>query len=88
MFNTIEIDRSNLTIMGVKFSDLKDQKKELAPQLAAKTGGELIMRVGNVAVLYRAKPIVEKAGWGITACGLFQKKASVNSRPLLLLSPR
>lgn len=23
MFNTIEIDRSNLTIMGVKFSDLK-----------------------------------------------------------------
>lgn len=23
MFNTIEIDRSNLTIMGVKFSDLR-----------------------------------------------------------------
>jgi hypothetical protein len=23
MFNTIEIDRKNLTIMGVKFSDLK-----------------------------------------------------------------
>jgi hypothetical protein len=23
MFNTIEIDRSNLTIMGVRFSDLK-----------------------------------------------------------------
>ena len=23
MFNTIEIDRSNLTIMGVKFSDLE-----------------------------------------------------------------
>jgi hypothetical protein len=23
MFNTIEIDRANLTIMGVKFSDLK-----------------------------------------------------------------
>jgi putative transcriptional regulator len=23
MFNTIEIDRSNLTIMGVKFTDLK-----------------------------------------------------------------
>lgn len=23
MFNTIDIDRSNLTIMGVKFSDLK-----------------------------------------------------------------
>jgi putative transcriptional regulator len=23
MFNTIEIDRNNLTVMGVKFSDLK-----------------------------------------------------------------
>ena len=23
MFNTIEIDRNNLTIMGIKFSDLK-----------------------------------------------------------------
>ena len=32
----------------------------LAPQLAEKTGSELIMRVGNVAVLFRAKPIVEK----------------------------
>jgi RNA-binding protein len=44
----------------VKFSDFKEQKKELAPQLAAKTGSELIMRVGNVAVLYRPKPEAEK----------------------------
>ena len=47
-------------LVKVKFSDLKDQKKTLAPQLAEKTGGELIMRVGNVAVIYRAKPAVEK----------------------------
>jgi putative transcriptional regulator len=26
MFNTIEIDRKNLTIMGVKFSDLKTRE--------------------------------------------------------------
>ena len=43
-------------LVKVKFSDFKDQKKELAPQLAEKTGSELIMRVGNVAVLFRAKP--------------------------------
>jgi RNA-binding protein len=47
-------------LVKVKFSDLKDQKKELAPQLAAKTGGELIMRVGHVAVIYRARPVAEK----------------------------
>jgi RNA-binding protein len=46
-------------LLKVKFSDLKDQKKTLAPQLAEKTGSELIMRVGNVAVLYRPKPAAE-----------------------------
>jgi RNA-binding protein len=43
-------------LVKVKFADFKDQKKELAPQLAEKTGSQLIMRVGNVAVVYRAKP--------------------------------
>lgn len=43
-------------LVKVKFADFKEQKKQLAPQLAEKTGSELIMRVGNVAVLYRSKP--------------------------------
>ena len=41
-------------LLKVKFVELKDQKKELAPVLAEKTGSELITRVGNVAVLYKA----------------------------------
>lgn len=41
-------------LLKVKFADLKEQKKELTPQLAEKTGSKLIMRVGNVVVLYRA----------------------------------
>jgi len=49
-------------LVKVKFADFKEQKKELSPQLAEKTGSELIMRVGNVAVLFRAKPAVEAAG--------------------------
>jgi RNA-binding protein len=49
-------------LVKVKFSDFKEEKKTLSPQLAEKTGSELIMRVGNVAVLYRAKPEAEKAG--------------------------
>lgn len=43
-------------LLKVKFAELKDQKKELAPQLAEKTGSQLIMRVGNVVLLYRPKP--------------------------------
>lgn len=40
-------------LVKVKFSDFKDQKKELSPKLAELTGSHLVMRVGNVAVLYR-----------------------------------
>lgn len=43
-------------LLKVKFDQLKDQKKELAPQLAEKTGSHLVTRVGNVVVLYRPKP--------------------------------
>lgn len=47
-------------LVKVKFDDFKEQKKELAPQLAEKSSSHLVTRVGNVAVLYRAKPKVEE----------------------------
>jgi len=43
-------------LVKVKFDNFKEQKKELAPQLAEKTGSHLVTRLGNVAVLFRAKP--------------------------------
>jgi RNA-binding protein len=43
-------------LLKVKFDDHKEQKHELAPQLAEKTGSHLVTRVGNVVVLYRPKP--------------------------------
>ena len=43
-------------LVKIKFADFKEQKKELAPQLAEKTASHLIMRVGNVVVLYRQRP--------------------------------
>ncbi len=50
---------SHHELVKVKFDEFKEQKKELAPQLAEKTGSHLIARVGNVAVLYRPKPVEE-----------------------------
>jgi RNA-binding protein YhbY len=44
----------------VKFDEFKEQKKELAPQLAEKSGSHLVTRVGNVVMLYRPKPVEEK----------------------------
>jgi RNA-binding protein len=43
-------------LVKVKFDDLKDQKKELAPQLAEQARAHLVTRVGNVVVLFRPKP--------------------------------
>jgi RNA-binding protein len=43
-------------LVKIKFAEFKEQKKELAPLLAEKTGSHLVMRVGNVMVLHRPKP--------------------------------
>jgi RNA-binding protein len=48
-------------LIKVKFADFKEEKKTLAPLLAEKTASHLIMRVGNVAVLYRKKPAQDPA---------------------------
>ncbi len=47
-------------LVKVKFDEFKEQKRELTPQLAEKSGSHLVTRVGNVVVLYRPKPIEEK----------------------------
>ncbi|MEJ0089173.1 MAG: YhbY family RNA-binding protein [Limisphaerales bacterium] len=43
-------------LVKIKFVEFKEQKKELAPQLAEKTASHLVMRVGNVMVLHRPRP--------------------------------
>jgi RNA-binding protein len=47
-------------LVKVKFDDFKDQKKELSPQLAQKSGSHLVTRVGNVIVLYRPVPVQDE----------------------------
>lgn len=51
-------------LVKVKFAEFKEDKKTLSPLLAEKTASHLIMRVGNVVVLYRpttspASPVQE-----------------------------
>ena len=40
-------------LVKMKFSDHKEEKKMLAPQIAERTGSALIAQVGNVAVFFR-----------------------------------
>lgn len=46
-------------LVKIKFVEFKEEKKELAPQLAEKTSSHLIMRVGNVMVLLRPRPMAD-----------------------------
>ena len=43
-------------LVKLKFDDFKDQKKTLVPELVARSGAQLIQRVGNVAVLFLRRP--------------------------------
>jgi RNA-binding protein len=56
---SVDVALAQHELVKIKFVEFKDQKKELAPQLAEKTGSHLVMRVGNVMVLHRPKPVVE-----------------------------
>jgi RNA-binding protein len=47
-------------LVKIKFVEFKDQKKDLAPQLAERTASYLIMRVGNVVVLHRPSAGLEQ----------------------------
>lgn len=42
-------------LVKMKFTDFKDERKALAPQIATATHSELVMQVGNVAVFFRPK---------------------------------
>ena len=47
-------------LVKVKFDGFKEQKKELSPQLAEKSGSHLVMRVGNVVALYRPRKVEDE----------------------------
>lgn len=42
-------------LVKVRFSDFKEEKKTLTPEIAEKSGSAIVMRVGNVAVFYRRR---------------------------------
>lgn len=43
-------------LLKVRLSNLKEQKKTLAAELAQKTDSHLVWLIGHVAVIYRQKP--------------------------------
>ena len=60
LFNSTEIALDAHELIKVKFNDLKDQKREIAQELAGQMHAELIYVIGNTAILYRQQPDAEK----------------------------
>src|SRR5450759_2161305 len=65
---SVETALSQHELVKIKFVEFKEQKKELAPQLAEKTSSHLIMRVGNVMVLHRPRSIAESDAAMVPKC--------------------
>lgn len=51
-------------LVKLKFDEFKEQKKALVPQIVARSGAQLIQRVGNVAVLFRPREAPAKPASG------------------------
>ena len=49
----LDLELTRHELVKVKFTELKEQRKNLAPELARKTGAHLVTLLGNVAVFYR-----------------------------------
>ena len=63
-----EVDKTlqHHELIKVKFEQFKEQKKALAKELAEKSGSQIVMQVGHVVVIYRAKP-ADEAGEAVSA---------------------
>ena len=53
---SLDEELSRHELVKIKFTEFKEQKKDLAPQLAEKTRSHLVTLLGNVAVLFRRQP--------------------------------
>ena len=60
LLGSAEIALDAHELIKVKFYDFKDQKREIAQDLADKTRAQLIYVIGNTAILYREQPDAEK----------------------------
>ena len=67
-------------LVKVRFDEFKEQKRELGPKLAENVSANLVMRVGNVVVLFRRKPAERSEQSSCRQVGLRCRAARSNAR--------
>jgi len=60
VIGAVDVSLAAHELMKVKFNDLKDEKKEVAAEIASRTESELVTIIGNVATFYRPNPDEEE----------------------------
>ena len=53
---SLDHELAHRELVKLRFDAFKDERKKLAPEIAARTGSELLCVVGHVAVFYRKRP--------------------------------
>jgi RNA-binding protein len=53
---------SDHELVKVRFTEFKEQRKQLAAEMAERTGSRPILQVGHTVTLYRQKPPREQVG--------------------------
>lgn len=56
VIEAVKIALADHELIKVRFGDFKEEKKELATELASKTGSILVNLLGHLAILYRPNP--------------------------------
>jgi RNA-binding protein len=60
VYGALEHELDAHELIKVKFMDFRDEKRELAEELAERTGSALIGIIGNIAIVYRQQADPEK----------------------------
>ena len=60
LYSSAEIALDSHELIKVKFIDYKDEKREVAQELAEQLRAEVVYIIGNTAILYRRQPDADK----------------------------
>ena len=60
LLGSVDLALEDHELIKVKFGELKETKKEISQEIAKATKSELVGLIGNIAILYRQHPQLDK----------------------------
>jgi RNA-binding protein len=60
VLDSVEIELNTRELIKLKFMDFREEKRELAEEIASDTSAEFVAMIGNIAILYREQRDPEK----------------------------